>query len=101
MGLLDSAQSLLAGVLTRLFLAVLCAITVLLLGALAAGFAGLALMILYGEENPALAAGIIALVFLALAAAAAFGMRRLIRGRPRAFDASLKELERDCEALVP
>jgi uncharacterized membrane protein YqjE len=119
MGLLDSAQTLLAGVLslartrlelfgtelqeelTRLFFALLCAVLVLLLGALVAVFSGFALIISLREEYRALAAGVIALVFLALAAAAAFGMRRLTRARPRAFDASLTELEHDYEALRP
>ncbi len=119
MRLLDSAQTLLAGVLslartrlelfgaelqeqlTRLFFAWLCAVTVLLLSALAMAFAGLALIIFIGEEHRALAAGVIALAFLALAAAAAWVMRRLTQGVPRAFDASLTELERDYQALRP
>ena len=117
MGLLDSAQTLLAGVLslaqtrlelfgteleeqlTRLFFALLCAVIVVLLGALAAVFFGIALIISLGEEHRALAAGLIALAFLALAAAAAWGLRRLTRAKSRAFDASLTELERDYEAL--
>jgi uncharacterized membrane protein YqjE len=118
-GLLDSAQAVLAGALslartrlelfgselqeelTRLFLAQLCAVIVLGLGALAAAFGALALMIWLGGENPALAAGLIALAFLALAAAAAWSMRRLVRPGPRAFEASLTELERDYAALKP
>jgi uncharacterized membrane protein YqjE len=119
MGLLDSAQTLLSGVLslarvrlelfgtelqeelTRLFSALLCAVIVVLLGALAAVFAGLALIISLEAEYRALAAGIIALVFLALAAAAGWSMRRLTSAKPRAFDASLTELERDYEGLRP
>jgi uncharacterized membrane protein YqjE len=119
MGLLNSAQAALAGALSlartrlelfgtelqvetaRLFLALLCAVIVLLLGALATAFAALALMIWLGQENPALAAALIALAFFALAAVAAWSMRRLIRARPRAFDASLTELERDYAALKP
>ena len=72
MGLLDSTQALLAGVLslartrlelfgaelqeqlTRLFLAWLCAVTVLLLSALAMAFAGVALILSIGEEHRAL-----------------------------------------------
>jgi uncharacterized membrane protein YqjE len=119
MGLLDSAQTLLSGVLslarirlelfgtelqeelTRLFSALLCAVIVVLLGALAAVFAGLALIISLPGEYRATAAGIIALAFLAAAAAAAWGMRRLTGAKPRAFDASLTELERDYDALRP
>ncbi len=119
MGLLDSAQTLLAGVLslartrlelfgtelqeqlTRLFFALLCAVMVLLLGAHAAMFAGIALILSLGEEYRAPAAGAIALVFLALAAAAGWTLRGLIRAEPRPFDASLTELERDYQALRP
>jgi uncharacterized membrane protein YqjE len=119
MGLLDSAQTLLSGVLslartrlelfstelqeelTRLSFALLCAVTVVLLGGLAAVFAGLALIIALQEEYRAAAAGIIALIFLALAAAAAWSMRRLTNAKPRVFDASLTELERDYDALTP
>lgn len=119
MGLLESAQTLLANALslartrlelfgtelqeelTRLFLALLCAVIVLLLGVLGAVFAGLALIISLGAEHRALAAGVIALLFLALAALAAATLRRLTRAKPRPFDASLTELERDYEALRP
>jgi uncharacterized membrane protein YqjE len=119
-GLLDSAQTLLSGVLslartrlelfgtelqeelTRLSSALLCAVIVVLLGALAAVFAGLALIIALPAEYRATAAAIIALIFLALAAAAAWSsMRRLTNAKPRAFDASLTELERDYDALRP
>jgi uncharacterized membrane protein YqjE len=119
MGLLDSAQTLLSGVLslartrlelfgtelqeelTRLSFALLCAVIVVLLGALAAVFAGLALIIALREEYRATAAAVIALLFLALAAAAAWSMRRLAGAKPRVFDASLTELERDYHALRP
>jgi uncharacterized membrane protein YqjE len=116
-GLLDSAQALIASMLTlartrlelfgtelqeelaRLFIALLCAVAVLLLGALAGAFSGFALIVSLDEEYRASAAGVIALVFLALAAAAAWGVWRLTRVMPRAFDASLTELERDYDAL--
>jgi uncharacterized membrane protein YqjE len=119
MGLLDSAQTLLSGVLslartrlelfgtelqeelTRLSFALLCAVIVVLLGALAAVFAGLALIILLQEEYRAMAAAILALIFLALATAAAWSMRRLAGAKTRVFDASLTELERDYDALRP
>jgi len=119
MGLLDSAQTLLAGVLslartrlelfgtelqeqlTRLFFALLCAVVLLMLAALAAVFGGLALIISLAEQYRALAAGGIALGFLAVAAAAAWSMRRLMGAKPRPFDASLTELEHDYDALRP
>jgi uncharacterized membrane protein YqjE len=117
--LLDSAQTLLAGALSlartrlelfgtelqeemaRLFFALLCAVSVLLLGALAAVFFALAFIISVQPESRALAAGCIALIFVALAAAAAWQMGRVSRPGPRAFDASLSELERDYSALRP
>jgi uncharacterized membrane protein YqjE len=119
MGLLDSAQTLLANVvalaktrlelfgaelqeeLTRLFFLLLCAVIVLTVGGLAALFGGLALLLSIAEEYRASAAGGIAAVFLVLAAAAVLSMRRLTRAKPRAFDASLTELERDYAAVRP
>lgn len=119
MKLLESAQSLLGSALalartrlelfgtelqeemTRLFFALLCAVSVLLLVLVGAVFAGLALVISLDEEHRAFAAGAIALGFFALAALAALVMRRLTRAKPRVFDASLTELERDYEALKP
>jgi uncharacterized membrane protein YqjE len=76
-------------------------VIVVLLGALAAVFAGLALIIAIQGEYRAMAAGLIALAFLALAAVAGWSMRRLTIAKPRAFDASLTELERDYDALRP
>jgi uncharacterized membrane protein YqjE len=118
-GLLDSAQSMLAGVLslartrlelfgtelqeelTRLFFALLCALIVLLLGSLAVVFGGLSLLASLEPQYRAIAAGVLALLFLALAATALLSMRRLVRAKPRAFDASLAELESDYQALAP
>jgi len=118
-GLLHSAQSLLAGVvglvrtrlqlfstelqeeLSRLALALIGTVAVLLLAALGVGFAALALLIALGEEQRAAAAGVIALAFIALAAAAWWSFRSLRRGKPRVLDATLAELERDQEALKP
>jgi uncharacterized membrane protein YqjE len=118
-GLLDSAQTLLAGVftlartrlelfgtelqeeLTRLFFLLTYAVVILVVGGLAAAFSGLALIISLAEEYRALAAAVIAIVFLALAVAAVFSMRRLTFPRPRAFNSSLTELQRDYDALRP
>jgi uncharacterized membrane protein YqjE len=119
MALLESAQTLLASVaalartrlalfgtelqeeLTRLLFALLGGMLVLLLIALGAAFGGLALVISLGEEHRTLAAGLIALAFVVLAGAVVWGVRRLVRAKPRPFDASLTELERDYEALKP
>ena len=118
-GLLQSAQSLLAGLLalartrlelfgtelqeelTRLFLALIAAVSVLLLAAFGIGFAALAAVFSLSPEHRALAAAGIGVSFLVGAFAAAWAMRRLMQDRPRAFAASLSELERDREALQP
>ena len=117
MGLLDSAQGLLANVLalartrlelfgtelqeelTRLLLAFLCAVAVLLLVVVGAVFAGFALILSLGEEQRLLGAVIIAVAFFLLAAVAVWSARRLLQTKPRVFDASLRELERDYESL--
>ena len=119
MSLLDSAQALLANVLalartrlelfgtelqeelTRLLLAFLCAVAVLMLVVISAVFAGFALILSLGEEQRALGAGLIALGFFLLAAGALWGARRMVQTKPRVFDASLRELERDYESLKP
>jgi uncharacterized membrane protein YqjE len=116
-GLLGSAQSLLANLLalartrlelfgaelqeelTRLFFAAIGMALVLLLAALGAAFGALALVMALGEEHRAVAAGLIGAGFVALALAAAWSMRRLTSGRPRLLAASLAELRRDQEAL--
>jgi uncharacterized membrane protein YqjE len=85
--------------LTRLFFALLCALIVLLLGSLAVVFGGLALLASLEPQYRAMAAGILALLFVALATAALLSMRHLVRAKPRPFDASLGELERDYLAL--
>jgi uncharacterized membrane protein YqjE len=119
MGLLDSVQTLLSGGLSlartrlelfgtelqeelaRLLFALLCAVSVVLLGAIAAMFFGLALIISIAPESRSLAAGLIGVVFIALASVAAWQMGRASRPGARPFDASLNELERDYEALRP
>ena len=119
MSLFDSAQGLLANVLalartrlelfgtelqeelTRLLLAFLCAAAVLLLVVMGAVFAGFALILALGEEQRVLGAGLIALGFFLLAVAALWAARRLVQTKPRVFDASLRELERDYESLKP
>ena len=118
-GLLLSAQSLLASLLrlartrlelfstelqeelTRLFFTLIGAVTVLLLATLGAAFAGVALLIALSEEYRVLAAAVIGIVFLALAFAAAWSLRRLTYDKPPVLSASLAELERDQEALQP
>ncbi|OGA60842.1 MAG: hypothetical protein A3G81_23995 [Betaproteobacteria bacterium RIFCSPLOWO2_12_FULL_65_14] len=118
-GLLHSAQSLLASLLalartrlelfstelqeelTRLVLALIGAVVVLLLAALGVAFAGLALIIAIGEQYRFLVAASFALGLIALAAVAWWSLRRLGRDKPRALAATLAELERDHDALEP
>lgn len=117
MGLLQSAQALLASalglartrlellsvelqeLLTRLVLLMVGAVAAILLGALALGFGAVALvMAVPGEHRVAVTAGL-ALAFLAAAAFIAWRVRREAKAQP--FAASLAELERDAQALKP
>lgn len=118
-GLLQSAQGLLAGFIalgrTRLELfsteleeeiarqaaALLGALVVLVLAALALAFGAGAVLIAVDEGNRLTAAVAISAVFAALAAGAALLLRNAARAKPRAFDSSIAQLERDCEALKP
>jgi uncharacterized membrane protein YqjE len=118
-GLVHSAQSLAAGLLalgrtrlelfgtelqeelTRLFFTLLGAVAVLLLTAVGLVFAGLAVLVSLPEEQRAVAAAAMGILFVAGAFAAAWSMRRLTREKPRLFSASVAELERDREALQP
>jgi uncharacterized membrane protein YqjE len=116
-GLFQSAQALLASVLAlartrlellgtelqetlaRLVLLVICAVAAVLLGALALGFAAVALvMAVPPEQRVAVSAGL-ALAFLAAAGGFAWRLRREATARP--FAASVAELERDAAALPP
>jgi uncharacterized membrane protein YqjE len=117
--LFDSAQGVLANVLalartrlelfgtelqeelTRLLVAFLCAVAVLLFVLVGAVFAGFALILSLGEEQRLLGAIVIAVAFFFLATAAFWSARRLLQTKPRVFDASLRELERDYESLKP
>lgn len=118
-GLLHSAQNLLASLAglarTRLELlstelhtelaylaaTLLGALAALLLATLGLAFAGLAIVIAAGEEHRLAAAVSLAVVFLALAAAAGWSLRRIAPATRRPFSGSLAELERDCNALRP
>jgi uncharacterized membrane protein YqjE len=116
-GLLGSVQNLLASLLglarTRLdllsteleealahfALGIVGALAAVLLGALGLAFAGAALVFATAPEQRLVATAIVALVFLGAGAAVAIALRA--RKRPRIFDASLAELQRDREALTP
>jgi uncharacterized membrane protein YqjE len=117
--LLESAQSLVASTLalartrlelfgtelqeelTRLFLALLCAVAVLFLVIVGMVFAAFAVITGMGEEQRVVAATLIALAFFALAVGAAWFLRRVLQAKPHVFHDSLRELQRDYESLKP
>jgi len=116
-GLLESARTLLAGVvelgrvrvelvgtelreeLARLATTVLGGLVVLILAALGLGFAAIAVVLAVGEEHRLLAVASIAALFLMLALALAGLLARFAGARARPFDATLTELERDYKAI--
>jgi uncharacterized membrane protein YqjE len=118
-GLLESAQNLLAGVLdlgrTRFELfgtemreelahlaqTVLGGLAVLMLAALGLAFAGFAFIFSVNEANRLWAAVGVAAVFLLCAGVLAWWLRRAVEVKPRAFDATIAELQRDLEAIRP
>ena len=118
-GLLESAQHLLAGLLdlgrtrfelfgtelreemARLANRLLGGLAVLVLLALAIGFAALAVVLAFGPENRLAAAGCVAAFFLVSAGLVAWWIRRVAAEKPRAFDATLSELQRDITAIKP
>jgi uncharacterized membrane protein YqjE len=118
-GLLESARNVLAGVLelgrTRFELfgtelreelallagALLGGLAALVLGALGLTFGALALILYVGEANRLAATVGVALFFLAAAGVVAWRLRRLAEAKPRAFDATLAELQRDLTVIKP
>ena len=80
-------------------LAVVEACAALVLGGLGLAFAGIAVLLAIAPEQRLAAATLMTLVFLAAGAAVALVLRA--RERPRVFDASLAQLQRDREALTP
>lgn len=118
-GLLRSAQDLLAGLAalarTRLELfgteleeeiarqaaALLGALVVLAFAVLAAAFGAVALLIAAGEAHRLTAALVLSALFAGLATIGAVVIYKGARARPRAFDSSITQLERDYDALRP
>jgi uncharacterized membrane protein YqjE len=116
-GLLESAQNLLAGLLdlgrtrfelfgtelreelARLATALLGGLAVLVLGALGLAFVGLCIIFYVSEANRVMAAGACAASFLVVAGILAWQLRRAAGVKPRAFDATLSELQRDLTAI--
>lgn len=116
-GLLASVQNLLASLLglarTRLdllstelqealahfALGIIIAVAAVLLGTLGLAFVGAALIVAMAPEQRLLATVVIAVVFLV--AGAGLGVVLRLRKRPRIFEASIGELQRDQETLAP
>jgi uncharacterized membrane protein YqjE len=117
MGLIQSAQALLATVLglartrlellsvemqevlARLVLIMIGAVSAILLAALALGFGAAALVMAAPPEHRVAVSAGLALAFLAAAALIGWRVRREAKLRP--FTASLTELERDAKTLEP
>ncbi|HWA39622.1 MAG TPA: phage holin family protein [Burkholderiales bacterium] len=87
--------------LARLASALIGGLAVLVLLALGVSFGALALILYLPPEQRVSAAILVAAAFLGLAALVAWIVVRLARVKPRPFDATLKELERDYEAIKP
>ena len=118
-GLVESAQSFVARLLdlgrtrfelfgtelreelARLTTAVLGGLAVLVLVALGLAFAGGALILYVGEANRLATAIGVALFFFAAAGVLAWALHRLADRKPRAFDATIAELQRDLRTIKP
>jgi uncharacterized membrane protein YqjE len=116
-GLLDAAQSFIANLLdlgrtrfelfstelreelARLAASLLGGLAVLVLAALGLAFCGLAIILYVSEANRLAAAIGVALAFFLAAGIAAWVLHRLTDAKPRAFDATISELQRDLKAI--
>jgi uncharacterized membrane protein YqjE len=74
-------------------------VTALLLAVLAAGFVGIALIVMYWDTHRELVAVLVAVFFALLAAAAGVLFKRSLDLKPRPFNSTLEVLERDGDAL--
>jgi uncharacterized membrane protein YqjE len=118
-GFLESAQNLLAGVvdlgrtrfelfgtelreeLARLATTVLGGLAVLVLVALGLAFGAAGFILTVSEAHRVAATLGVAALFLLAAGVVALQMRRMTAGKPRAFDATISELQRDLDAIRP
>lgn len=87
--------------LARLSMILLAAIVALFFAFLGIAFVAVAVMIAVGEGYRLPVAVLLALSFLAIGALSAWWMRRIARAKPRVFDASLAELRKDQDLLMP
>jgi uncharacterized membrane protein YqjE len=116
-GLIESAQSFVANLLdlgrtrfelfstelreelAHLATAVLGGLAVLMLAGIGLGFCGLALVYYVSEANRLWAAIGVALFFFLVAGVTAWALHRLASDKPRAFDATISELQRDLTSI--
>ena len=116
-GLLESAQSFVAGLLdlgrtrfelfgtelreelAHLATAVIGGLAVLVLAALGLAFAGLALIFYVSEANRLATTIGVALFFFVAAGVLAWILHRVVDTKPRAFDATIAELRNDLKAI--
>ncbi len=75
------------------------AFAALLLTLLTIGFAGVALIVAFWDSHRLLVSTLVAAGFAALALLAVFFLMRTLRAKPRLFETTLHELERDLDAL--
>jgi uncharacterized membrane protein YqjE len=75
------------------------AFAALLLTLLAIGFAGVAVIVTFWDSHRQLVSTLVAAGFAALALLAVFFLMRTLRAKPRLFETTLHELERDLDAL--
>jgi uncharacterized membrane protein YqjE len=87
--------------LARLAVTLLGALAALVLAALALGFAATAFILTIEEGHRFAAAMGVAGLFLLAAAIVALLVRRVVNAKPRAFDATISELQRDLDAIKP
>ncbi len=117
MGLFESAKALVANLvatakervelfstefqeeMARLVAVLIWSLAAVLFAVVGLTFVAVLILLTVDEAFRGLTAGILALTFILVGAASAAYARGLIRAKPRAFDASLSELERDREAL--
>jgi len=118
-GLLESAQNIIAGVLdlgrtrfelfgtelreelARLAVTLIGGVAILILALFGVGFGAAALVIAMAPEHRVLTTACVAVVFLVAAGIVAWQVSRMAGSKPRAFDATLSELQRDLTAIKP
>jgi uncharacterized membrane protein YqjE len=96
---LDLLSTELQEALAHFALGIIIAGAAVLLATLGLAFAGAAFVLVVAPDQRLFATVIIALVFLA--AGAGLGMVLRVRKRPRIFEASIGELQRDQDTLAP